>query len=65
MDKYCEGLLESSPATFMLMKEQTGRLYHVRYNIGGMSFQKYKILTTNLDGRSVKIVIPENDAINL
>ena len=29
MDNNCVGLLESSPATFMLVKEQAGRFYHV------------------------------------
>ena len=44
---------------------KVGRLYHVRYIVGGMGVKKHKILTTNVDGRSAEIFIPENDAVIL
>ena len=51
-------------ACFKFIKKQFGRIYNFKYRIGGITFRKYRIFTTKIDGKSVKIFIPEHDSIN-
>ena len=50
-------------ANFRYVRQQYGRLYHLRYNLNGSEFKKYRIFTTDVEGRSIKIFIPESDVI--
>merc|ERR1712106_20482 len=51
-------------ASFKFVKVQFDRLYNFKYEIGGMLYKKYRIFTTQVDGKSVKVFIPENDPVS-